>query len=793
MREKILLLWAALTVALGALDAVPAHAEQCPATLTFSGTVTSVTEASGYTAPVIVGDGMTGSMTFPTNTPDAFPGSGTSGSLGEYRVGSLVSSTFGMEVLIDSNRWGTDPSAVKFTLKVTVGGGMQFDTFEASLGGGGVHGGFTQFPGLGQGEVLHTSSRVTLHLDDLPDDRNDPVTDAILDDSLPVSGYDITRFDGAKRVRIEAYAVGGMGEAVHAYTVEASVTAFDAEPFVPPVFVPVGDEAALLWGCATVIDGEHLCLIRGTAVNDAHQAAFIGRVGSDDCVVRHDIIGDETVVAVKDGDTFAGYTLSSFLRNTVALGDDGDLFFGAGHGSGTGIFKLAEDGTESVLAATPVAVGGKSLAYVSLVDAADATGGGAEPVLAYGHDAGASTQSVFVLPDVHLLSVGETLGGKTVSSVGYGSINDHWQVVMEVGFSDGTWELWTTQSLDGGETFGALTALVQPGDVIDGITVVEAYDADINDSGRVVFALWDGAGGFGIADLDNILLPISLQASTEGGYLGVNDAGDITYQAVIEGIFALMHLPISNTSPGTDVTTVAGDNGETTLVFDEVTSEGVTNVVPQGTVPPSLPSEYDFKVSEGATATYYDISTTATFSGSVRVCFQYDEALYDDEGAIVIMHYDEASETWNELTSQTIDSSTNTVCGFTSSFSPFVIAERVDPEEVRIDVRPGNADNVVNPGAQGALPVAILSDATFDATTVLPASISLAGAGVRLKPKGTYQTTVKDVDKDGRDDLLVHIDTSGLDVAATATVLSFSGRTLAGRGLVGSDAVTIVP
>ncbi len=113
---------------------------------------------------------------------------------------------------------------------------------------------------------------------------------------------------------------------------------------------------------------------------------------------------------------------------------------------------------------------------------------------------------------------------------------------MEVGFSDGTWELRTSQYLDGGETFGpSPRRSARRRDRRDHGRGSD--DADINDSGRVVFALWDGAGGFGIADLDNILLPISLQASTEGGYLGVNDAGDITYQAVIEAIFALMHLP----------------------------------------------------------------------------------------------------------------------------------------------------------------------------------------------------------------------------------------------------------
>jgi len=45
-----------------------------------------------------------------------------------------------------------------------------------------------------------------------------------------------------------------------------------------------------------------------------------------------------------------------------------------------------------------------------------------------------------------------------------------------------------------------------------------------------------------------------------------------------------------------------------------------------------------------------------------------------------------------------------------------------------VDVRPGDDNDVVNPGANGVLPVAILSESDFDATTVDPLSVQLAGA-----------------------------------------------------------------
>jgi len=54
------------------------------------------------------------------------------------------------------------------------------------------------------------------------------------------------------------------------------------------------------------------------------------------------------------------------------------------------------------------------------------------------------------------------------------------------------------------------------------------------------------------------------------------------------------------------------------------------------------------------------------------------------------------------------------------------------PVSVEIDIIPGSAQNAVNLSGAGVIPVAILSSPTFDALQVDPATITLAGANVRM-------------------------------------------------------------
>ncbi len=111
---------------------------------------------------------------------------------------------------------------------------------------------------------------------------------------------------------------------------------------------------------------------------------------------------------------------------------------------------------------------------------------------------------------------------------------------------------------------------------------------------------------------------------------------------------------------------------------------------------------------------------------------------------------------------------------------------------VAIDIRPGDDQNVVNPGAHGVLPVAILSEAGFDATTVDPLSVTLAGAGVRVRPNGSPMAFREDVNGDRRADLVLHVETDELQLAPADTVAHLTAIAPGGLSMAGSDRVRVV-
>jgi hypothetical protein len=112
---------------------------------------------------------------------------------------------------------------------------------------------------------------------------------------------------------------------------------------------------------------------------------------------------------------------------------------------------------------------------------------------------------------------------------------------------------------------------------------------------------------------------------------------------------------------------------------------------------------------------------------------------------------------------------------------------------VQIDIKPGSSPNTINLGSGGVVPVAILSSATFDATTVNPTTVTLANAAVRLKGNGTPITEQRDVNGDGRVDLVVQINMEALQLTAGDTQATLQGQTVSGQPIQGTDSVRVVP
>jgi predicted outer membrane repeat protein len=165
----------------------------------------------------------------------------------------------------------------------------------------------------------------------------------------------------------------------------------------------------------------------------------------------------------------------------------------------------------------------------------------------------------------------------------------------------------------------------------------------------------DVTEAIGVLDTPNVIKAIMLDVTET---ISVSDAPDLVPQ---------------NTPPGTAVlvTPVDATTGSkpVTVKFGSVDTSGVTSVVSSGTGP-AAPSGY----SLGSPATFFEISTTAAYSGSIAVCISYSGVTFPSGTEPRLMHYEGGA--WVDRTTS-LDSANSTVCGTVSSLSPFAVFGRV--------------------------------------------------------------------------------------------------------------------
>lgn len=241
-----------------------------------------------------------------------------------------------------------------------------------------------------------------------------------------------------------------------------------------------------------------------------------------------------------------------------------------------------------------------------------------------------------------------------------------------------------------------------------------------------------------------------------------------------------------NTLPGNNVE-VSDEETGTTVTFGTVTAGGVTSVelveIAEGPPPPA-----GFAIVP--LGMYYDIDTTAEFSGLILIEIEYDDTglTEGEETALKLKHYDEAAGIWEDKTTS-VDIANNIIYGETNHLSFFAITM---PRLVEIDIKPGSYPNSINPNAGGVIPVAILTTDDFDASNVDPETVALDGEGARSKGKSGKFGSLEDVDGDGDLDLVVQIENViTWDLNATEAMLT--GETYDGIFIEGTDSVRIVP
>jgi len=108
------------------------------------------------------------------------------------------------------------------------------------------------------------------------------------------------------------------------------------------------------------------------------------------------------------------------------------------------------------------------------------------------------------------------------------------------------------------------------------------------------------------------------------------------------------------------------------------------------------------------------------------------------------------------------------------------------PLRISIDVKPGVFPNTVNPASKGKVPVAILSTAAFDATTMIPASVRFGAIGTEAS---AVHSAIADVNADGRNDLILQFMISETGVVCGSTTGILTGTAGGNVAIRGSDPI----
>ena len=122
-----------------------------------------------------------------------------------------------------------------------------------------------------------------------------------------------------------------------------------------------------------------------------------------------------------------------------------------------------------------------------------------------------------------------------------------------------------------------------------------------------------------------------------------------------EGV-GVIHQPLDSST---------GRRGPVTLIFDNITAAGTTSLA-TSVGGPAPPAGY----RQGSPVAYYDLHTAANFTGSVNVCVNYAGRTFADETSLRLFHH--VAGAWLDET-LSLDTTTDVVCGRTSSLSVFAI------------------------------------------------------------------------------------------------------------------------
>ena len=123
-----------------------------------------------------------------------------------------------------------------------------------------------------------------------------------------------------------------------------------------------------------------------------------------------------------------------------------------------------------------------------------------------------------------------------------------------------------------------------------------------------------------------------------------------------------------NTPTGSNSVVVAAD---LTVSFDNVTTAGNTTLTRKtgGAAPPN-----GFSIVPSTPPSYYDIQTTASYTGNIQICIKYIDTgmTLSDEQALTLQVYEVPPGSWKDIT-QYVNTNTNTICGQVNHLTDFAV------------------------------------------------------------------------------------------------------------------------
>ena len=208
-----------------------------------------------------------------------------------------------------------------------------------------------------------------------------------------------------------------------------------------------------------------------------------------------------------------------------------------------------------------------------------------------------------------------------------------------------------------GRTSGTL-----PGQSSAGATdaFVRKYDPNGNEVWTRQFGTWSEEYAYDDVSVDSS--GVYVVGSTRGAFPGQSSAGE--WDA-----FVVKFPQPANTPTGTNVSVTP--DPAVSITFEQVTKAGNTEVTVSSANPGSEKTDFKFL------GTFYDITTTANYSGQITVCLTYDDSGIPAgrEKSLKIFHW--SGTDWVNVTSS-LDTVNNIICAQVSSLPWFAAAYELD-------------------------------------------------------------------------------------------------------------------